>query len=366
VNRRRPYVGVSGIMTREEADMALAIWRDAWGPRSRSHDLMIGVLVSEKTLAGGVNKYPRRYPPIDSVAAIFGAAGDVLNLVHYASDSEPPVSVLRLLDDMSGRQCDGFQFNGAWPQGKHLASILDDTARVVFQVRMPSSSEEYEKTDEAIARAMQPSAGNGPPAFTDLLIDGSCGNGRPIDRYRAGGLLAEWGSRYRHPVRFGIAGGLCAETLTPDIGDLLRLGISIDAEGRLRDDADGGGSLDLGKMELYLRRAVELCCGNERAPNPRLFRGRPLHAEPLHTEQMPERAQRPLYAARPFSLSDLLLDELRARGATGSASVDVTQIADSVKDRAQEELGERPRDEDIASALDALVERHDVVVSRRS
>ena len=53
-----------------------------------------------------------------------------------------------------------------------------------------------------------------------------------------------------------IAGGLCAEAV-PDVAHLIRSGSSIDAEGRLRDDAPDGGNLDLERVRAYLQAAAE-------------------------------------------------------------------------------------------------------------
>lgn len=62
-------------------------------------------------------------------------------------------------------------------------------------------------------------------------------------------------SRYGLGLNIGIAGGLCAETL-PAVASLVReYGLSIDAEGRLRD-GDEGGVLDLDKVAAYLAAAA--------------------------------------------------------------------------------------------------------------
>ena len=65
-----------------------------------------------------------------------------------------------------------------------------------------------------------------------------------------------WGFK-EDDTRIGIAGGLCAKTILA-LAPVLRVRpwLSIDAEGRLRDGAEGGGNLDLNKVRAYLFAAV--------------------------------------------------------------------------------------------------------------
>ena len=92
-------------------------------------------------------------------------------------------------------------------------------------------------------------------------LTGAAAQGKPLDvegmRYlvRAASQPPWWLSKSVGNV--GIAGGLWAETL-PAVADLVRDGCSTDAEGKLRDDADGGGNLDLAKVRDHLRTHGEI------------------------------------------------------------------------------------------------------------
>ena len=277
----RPYIGVSGIMHHDEALATIAAWRDAWAAvgREPTHDLMLGVLVSTKTLAGIPNKYPLRYPPADRIAGIFPDAPGVLNLLHLALDLpdiwNPRIEMAAV--KAMGPRCHGMQINIATPtdpcdcggfsallQGARLdltQKVRGQAPRLVFQVR-PG-----DRTAERIAADACCYAGrdDGPiPGLTDVLIDGSGGTGRGLDVDRCEEIVAEIRSRTAKlgygPSGIGIAGGLSAETVGA-VGEFLRHGASIDAEGRLRDDAPGGGNLDLAKVGAYLRAAVALAAG---------------------------------------------------------------------------------------------------------
>lgn len=268
----RPYIGVSGVMTSDEAWAVVGLYREAWraAPCEPTHDLMIGVLASTKTLAGGTNKYPRRYPRPEQIAGIFPEAPGVLGLIHFASDRPPTDETIFDLDKIGGKSCHGFQFNVTWPSRIDLVNFhghkVGRSHRVVLQVgpRDIAVIADHDRFQtEQIAKRLHPYVdldhNDGAAIVTDLLLDVSGGMGVAIDDATAADIVCRVAERT--DVRLGIAGGLCAATLTPGIGRLLRAGCSIDAEGRLRDDADGGGNLDLAKVGAYLQAAVRLAAG---------------------------------------------------------------------------------------------------------
>lgn len=268
---RRPYIGVSGFMSADEVHAAIAAYRDAWAEiapgREPTHDLMVGVLASSKTLAGQTNKYPLRYPRFGDIASIFQAERDVLNLVHYASVAAPDSSKLYVLMLAGGPWCHGFQFNVSWPSWTCLtkfvrqhrpsaAALQPSHEGMGWSIVLQAGPRMLANMGAAanLAWELDPYIG----VATDVLIDASGGEGRAIDAAGGAWIGRSIGDRHNGKIGIGVAGGLCAETLTPEIGKLLQAGCSIDAEGRLRDGADGGGNLDLDKVRAYLRAAVSL------------------------------------------------------------------------------------------------------------
>jgi hypothetical protein len=264
-----PYVGVSGVTSANESIACIDAWREAWAGREPTHDLMLGVLASTKTLAGQPNRYPRRYPKCEDIAECFVGATGILNLLHLAMDL-PDIwdpRVTRRAVEAAGPRCSGVQINIPTPTDDYdiggfsalLQGVRKYVSRVVLQVR-PS-----DRTVERIAASACFNAGRAPICgATDLLIDGSGGAGRSLDVDRCESIVAATRRRTVFlgygPQGIGVAGGLSAESVGA-VADLLRHGISIDAEGKLRDDADGGGNLDLDKVRAYLRAAVALIAG---------------------------------------------------------------------------------------------------------
>ncbi len=220
--------------------------------------LMVGVLVSEKTLAGKPNKYPLRYPRRENIAGVFVDDPRCLNLVHYATESRLGTGA-EIIEAMraGGPLCHGVQLNTRWPETWRLEQALVaglevfrevfSAARLVVQLRPDGSP-----ASEIAARACYVAArGRG---ATDVLIDSSGGLGTSLDPRRAREFVdaIELGKKaFGYELGVGIAGGLCAETL-PEIADLVRAGVSTDAEGRLRDDATGGGNLVPYKVQAHL------------------------------------------------------------------------------------------------------------------
>jgi hypothetical protein len=253
------YVGITGFVSREEVDFALSCL-----PAGLT--LMCGVLASSKTLCGHTNKYPQRYPKAEDIAAIFSDDPRCLNLVHVATDSTPSEVDGRLIppfiDMLRGQRAGGplyhgVQINCLRPPIKRsdLVSFVDafPKARVVLQIGPRWLAAKLNKP-------FLSGTGGVSSLASDILLDVSGGRGTALDAAKAAGMvralrreLVHWGLN----CRIGIAGGLCAEAL-PTIAPLVREhGLSIDAEGRLRD-GDEGGVLNLDKARAYLRAAGEV------------------------------------------------------------------------------------------------------------
>jgi len=237
------YVGVSGFMRQDEVRGALAAFPDC------GRSLMVGVLVSAKTLGGQRNRYPNRYPLVEDIAGIFVDDPRCLNLIHYSSDVVPDGGTLVRLLDLGGPHCHGFQFNVAWPRIWDLDRLLtyaeksNRHPRIVLQARYGSGHDVF----------FLPSEEEYCDVATDILLDASGGRGLPLDvaSAREGLREVDWDG-----VGFGVAGGLCAETvgaLAPLMAEYPAL--SIDAEGRLRTAED---HLDMANVRAYLRASADV------------------------------------------------------------------------------------------------------------
>jgi hypothetical protein len=250
------YTGVTGFMEPSEVSAGCAVAREA-GDRP----LMVGVLVSAKTLRGKTNRWPLRYPTVDRVADLFAAGGpNALNLIHYCDSTPPSWDTIAELREIGGPCLHGFQFNRAWPERETIGKLVDgflsrcgEYPRIVLQVR-PGFSRDYTTF---------------PLGATDVLLDGSGGRGTPLDVPWIE-EASTWFRQHLPCYKVGIAGGLDADMLAfagpqstiATVARLIRAGASTDAEGRLRDAAEGGGCMDMAKVEAYIRTVASLATSN--------------------------------------------------------------------------------------------------------
>jgi phosphoribosylanthranilate isomerase len=237
--------------------------------------LMVGVLVSSKTLAGQTNKYPNRYPKVERIAEIFQDHPAALNLIHYNTDEPETLSKqLRYIVEYSGLNLHGFQLNVVWPsvaEIEHFHAKTDRKYRLVLQV----GAKAMMKCD-SVNRTITSSIARYKDLVDDILIDPSGGKGQSFNPEAALYLLREIKER-DFDINLGIAGGLgpdrmmLIEPLLDEFPDL-----NIDAEGRLRTEQDD--DLDVEIMCAYLTQAQQwFATTDKRPPRSSLIKS----AEPL-------------------------------------------------------------------------------------
>jgi len=243
-----PYIGVTGFMTKEEGDAVLATM-----PHGSKRKLMIGVLVSQKTIRDEQNSKPNRYPMAKDIAEIFTDPPLALNLVHY-NTKELPTLYDQLIEvtDISGPNFHGLQLNIAWPDIHALENYRKRhwDMKIVLQVGR-NAFEQVENSPEALVKKFED--------YCDLvnyvLLDPSGGLGKALDTDIAKSYLDELAAE-KFRLGFGVAGGLSPTTLHL-VSPLLFYypNLCIDAEGRLRDEND---RLNLWAAKQYVNLALTM------------------------------------------------------------------------------------------------------------
>jgi len=238
----KPYIGVTGFMSRLEVRTLLVTIPPSLGFRQ----LMVGVLVSEKTLSGRQNRWPHRYPKVEEVKQIFVRDQRVLNLIHFNTDTPP-----RLLDQMTqlveigGDHLHGLQLNVAWPDPEQIRKFREmfPEQKIVIQVGGSALKQIDHSPTQLVDRLR-----NYHEIAEYFLLDPSGGLGKPFDPDWAR-LCLETVWQAGVLLRPGIAGGLHCWNLNvlnhfwPS--DYFQF-LSIDAEGKLRDEHD-----DLDSRAVY-------------------------------------------------------------------------------------------------------------------
>jgi hypothetical protein len=250
-----PYIGVTGFMSRSEVNAALAAF-----PKNPVWRLMIGVLMSSKTLAGQTNRWPGRFPKREAVADIFINNPRILNLVHYSTDDPWTLSSqLEEIIKIVGPNLDGFQLNIAWPPISDIEDFWKTHPDKFLVLQIGNAAMRYVGPTEKFATFLKPYL----PMIDAILMDPSGGKGEPFDAEKVVEYLREISKSWLVPggLGIGVAGGLGPETfhlLDPLLWEFPEL--SIDAEGKLRTPQPED-ALNIDAVCAYLDEAMQVLTG---------------------------------------------------------------------------------------------------------
>ena len=244
------YIGVTGFMNNSEVKKAIEIV-----PENTTYNLMVGILMSSKTLAGFANKYPSRYPQRENIADIFIDHPKALNLVHYSTDTpEKLLFELYCLTDLGGKNLDGFQLNIAWPSIVQLEDYFFDHPEtfIVLQIGKRAMAE-VDNSPKKLADMIENYLG----IIDAILIDESGGKGESLNIIKIREYLKVIHDR-QYPIGLGVAGGLGPKTVhivKPLFEEFDEF--NIDAENALRTPKPED-ALDCAAMKEYLTKAYNM------------------------------------------------------------------------------------------------------------
>lgn len=249
-----PYIGVTGFINNDEIMRCLSVV-----PRDAERKFMAGVLLSSKTINGGTNKYPVRYPHYKSIKSIFSDDSRCLNLIHYVTDDKNTL-VKQLLDaaEIGGANCHGFQLNVVWPNIDMLVEVKKELPNHKFVIQCGGTAmKKFTEVSEDEAPVLMHSliekyrqAG----VIDYLLIDPSGGRGKSFDAKQTIKMLKPHAHQTDYGI--GVAGGLHEKTIMNLVPVLNKLPYLFwDAEGGLRDSED---NLSINAAIEYLRSSYYL------------------------------------------------------------------------------------------------------------
>lgn len=244
------YIGVTGFKNSDQVTAALACHHN------KDCALMVGVLASGTTIEGrSIKLLPKkiegRYPQREEIASIFpDSPSNTLNLIHLCGVHKGLLyTVMNEAAEFGGKNFHGFQLNMAWPDPRVLKKWVESRGNSPATIVLQCG-----------AYALD-GAGNSPKKITErlheyngvadyCLIDPSGGSGRPFNPHFALECFEELYGQELH-MRFGIAGGLCAESVDSLLGPLLDSfpDLCSDAEGLLHDE---DGKLSVAKVQAHI------------------------------------------------------------------------------------------------------------------
>jgi len=253
----KPYIGITGPITIQEAKRITEEFADAGYTMQSSHVPMLGFLVSEKTLHGQPTKN-RRYPPINSLSALLkSTSGKVLNMIHYNSRQRDELAtqvaqIFREIYEVG--LCRALQLNIVWPDISQVQRIKEEhpEIKIVFQASHKSIDG---NTPTQLARKI----GNYGNSIDYILIDPSGGRGMSFDLATVSPIYRELRSKLPE-INLGFAGGFTGQNVGPRVREIIEEireeTFCIDAEGGLRDkitDNYGDDTLNIEKVRMYVQ-----------------------------------------------------------------------------------------------------------------
>jgi hypothetical protein len=255
--RPRPYIGITGFTDVAQVAGVLDLL-----PLRSNRLIMAGVLVSDKTLRGMPSRrYPQRYPhPVrEKLPKIFLGNARLLNLVHF--NTHEPSNLyqdLCLAQELAGPCCHGFQLNMAWPDPRQLGWYRErarfERKTIVLQCG-PTALKEVNELPRKLAARLKEYSG----LIDYVLIDPSGGTGTDFQVLSIVAYVRELFAEFP-TLGVGIAGGLHGQNVVEQLDIpfryFSRAGVSIDAEGKLRDPQTD--KLSIEACREYLQRADTL------------------------------------------------------------------------------------------------------------
>lgn len=251
-----PYIGITDFLTREQTLSALALFQSLTGG-AIPHKLMVGVMMSYKTLHGLDTKWTNAFPTNTQIADIFVDHPLAFNTLHYADYTNTDVfNSLTSAIGHGGININALQLDMVWPEPSDIANAVHASRKcvsVILQVGQNAMMEAGDSPSEVLKRLED---------YTDVidgvLFDKSMGQGKVMDV----NVLLEYADMvYKNmpKLRVAVAGGLgpvtmnVAEPLVSHFPDL-----SIDAQGRLRPSGSALDPIDWSLANKYLEEAIKL------------------------------------------------------------------------------------------------------------
>lgn len=249
-----PYIGITDFMSREQSLAMLSSFQ-TMASGGIPHKLMIGVMMSYKTLNKMETKWTKAFPRNEDVSHIFVDHPLALNTLHYADYTNTDVlDCLTQAVFYGGFDIHALQLDMVWPKPSDIAGAMyRDNISVILQVGKNALAEAHDDPQEVLARLEEYTG-----VIHGVLFDKSMGQGKVMDV----DILSPYVEAvYEHlpHLRVAVAGGLGPTTVGIAMPLISRFpDISIDAQGRLRPSGNALDPIDWELANTYLKEATKL------------------------------------------------------------------------------------------------------------
>ncbi len=245
------YIGITDFETPEQVRDMLKVFSEA-----TQRKLMIGVMMSFKTLIGIPTKWSNVWISKERIASVFIDHPRVFNTLHYA-DYDGNTVLAHLLDAVSfgGEYIQGLQFDMVWPSPQMVIAFRREHPDILVVLQVNGKALELVHDDPSMLVNRLAEYGD---SIDFVLLDKSMGRGLGMD---AKGLIpfATAVRSMDSSVGIAAAGGLGPETMhraNPLVREFPDL--SIDAQGKLKPDGDSMKPTDWYLASQYLSEALRM------------------------------------------------------------------------------------------------------------
>jgi hypothetical protein len=250
------YIGICDFPSGEQALKTAEFFQKLCADHRLNSKLMVGVMMSFKTLTDTPSKWATAWPKKEDVADIFVDHPAVLNTLHYA-DYDCNTSVWHLFEaaKFGGPRLHAIQLDMIWPPDvivKGLKRKFPDL-EVVLQINT-KALEAVENNPNTLVEWLKKYNG----VLNYVLLDKSHGRGVGMD---AQGLLPFVRAISDHlpNLQIGVAGGLGPYTMDLLFPITIEFqNVNIDAQGRLRPSGSALDPIDWEMAHEYLAQAVTI------------------------------------------------------------------------------------------------------------
>lgn len=254
--RLKPYIGITDFTDESQVRSMRARFCAAHAAGVEpGRQLMVGVMMSFKTLHDLPTKWANAWPHRNELRNIFQPIGYALNTLHYADfDGDTRDVDIVAAATVCGPFLNAVQLDMIWPAPALLDALrrtVPNDVRCILQIN-ERAFEEIGNDPGQLLQRLERYAG----LHEGVLLDKSMGKGKGLD---ARWLLpfVEVLAEQRSDLTVGVAGGLGPDTLEllEPLKPFFPI-LSIDAQGQLRQSGSSLDPIDWQRAGDYVFRAV--------------------------------------------------------------------------------------------------------------
>jgi len=249
-----PYIGITDFMFPRQARIMLELFETL--SLGIHHKLMVGVMMSRKTLNGLPTSWSNVFPATDDVAGVFMPHRLAFNTIHYADYEglDFADNLIRVVA-YGGKNLYAIQLDMTWPDPRVIFAMKAVRPDLQFILQVGRSAlEEVDDDPFAVVTKLQSYL----PSLDFVLLDRSMGQGRPLDADDLRRFIVAIKDQLP-ALGIAVAGGLghkslhLVKTLVTEFPDL-----SLDAQGKMRLSGKLQDPINWTIAAMYLAQATKM------------------------------------------------------------------------------------------------------------